>query len=547
MPPAARNAGRRPALLQSLAALAVLFLAGCVTKPKPPAKPEPPVAAELPPPTPREFRGVWVATVNNIDWPSKRGLPVAQQRAEIVAILDRAKALNLNAVVFQVRPAADALYASSLEPWSEYLTGKQGQSPGYDPLAVWIAEAHRRGLELHAWFNPYRARHNEAKSPLAKSHIANTHPRAVKKYGELLWMDPGESFAAERTLAVIRDVVRRYDVDGVHIDDYFYPYPIAKPLPPKAPKDAKPDEIDFPDDPAWGRYRKAGGKLARADWRRQNVDQLVEKIHAAVHAEKPWVKFGISPFGLGRPDRRPAGIKGFSQYDKLYADVELWLAHGWLDYFVPQLYWPSTAKEQSFSALLDYWVAQNRAGRNLYAGLFTSAISDEKKWSPNDIAQQIALTRQRANAGATGHVHFSSVALMENRKGIAQKLAPLYAAPALVPASPWLGTKAPAAPTLTLAGAREVKIAAASDAALFVVWRRSGPQWRLTVQPARDVTIELSPGDEAVAVSAVNRLGNESPRASLTLDSAGRANRPDEPRSANGSAGTPRPTGKKSR
>jgi uncharacterized lipoprotein YddW (UPF0748 family) len=495
----------------------------------------------LAPPTPREFRGVWVATVNNIDWPSKRGLTAAQQRAEIITILDRAKALNLNAVIFQVRPAADALYASALEPWSEYLTGTQGKSPGYDPLAVWIAEAHKRGLELHAWFNPYRARHNEAKSPLAKSHLAKTHPSAVKKYGDLLWMDPAEPVAAERTLAVIRDVVHRYDVDGVHIDDYFYPYPITKPLPPKAPKDAKPDEIDFPDDSAWWRYRKDGGKLARADWRRENVDQLVEKIHAAVHAEKPWVKFGVSPFGLGRPDRRPAGIKGFSQYDKLYADVELWLARGWLDYFVPQLYWPMTAKEQSFPALLDYWIAQNRLGRGLYAGLFTSAISDEKKWSPNDIAQQIALTRARS--GASGHVHFSSVALVENRKGIAQKLAPLYALPALVPAAPWLGTKAPAAPLLKRDAGRIVDVTVAPDAQLLAVWQRTGELWHFSVQPARDTTITLIPESQAIVVSAVNRLGNEGPRVTLTLSNvAGGANRPDKPRSTNGSAGTPRPT-----
>jgi len=500
-----------------LAALGVLALAGCATKPTPPVRPQLPVAEEAPP-APREFRGVWVATVNNIDWPSKKGLPAAQQRAEIAAILDRAKALNLNAVVFQVRPAADALYKSELEPWSEYLTGTQGKSPGYDPLAVWIEEAHRRGLELHAWFNPYRARHSEAKSPLAKSHIAKAHPRAVKKYGELLWMDPGEPFAAERTLAVIRDVVRRYDIDGVHIDDYFYPYPITKPLPPKAPKDAKPEEIDFPDDPAWQAYRKAGGKLARVDWRRQNVDQLVEKIHAAVHAEKPWVQFGISPFGLGRPDRRPAGIKGFSQYDKLYADVELWLERGWLDYFVPQLYWPLASKEQSFPILLDTWLAQNRAGRHVYAGLFTSAISDEKKWSPADITQQVALTRARPGAG--GHVHFSAVALMDNRKGIVEKLAPLYAVPALVPASPWLGTKAPAAPVLALAAANQVRITATPDATLFAIWTRRGTQWSFAVQPARRTTLALAPGVDAVVVSAVNRLGNEGPRASFVPPAA---------------------------
>jgi uncharacterized lipoprotein YddW (UPF0748 family) len=523
-----------------LAALGILFLAGCATKPQPPAQPAtPPVAEELAPPAPREFRGVWVATVANIDWPSKKGLTATQQRAEIKTILDRAQALNLNAVIFQVRPAADAFYKSDLEPWSEYLTGTQGKSPGYDPLEVWIEEAHKRGLELHAWFNPYRARHHEAKSPLAKSHIAHTHPPAVKKYGEYLWMDPGEPFAAERTLAVIRDVVRRYDLDGVHIDDYFYPYPITKPLPTNAPKDAKSEEIDFPDDPAWQAYRQAGGKLARVDWRRQNVDQLVEKIYAAVHTEKPWVQFGVSPFGLGRPDRRPAGIKGFSQYDKLYADVELWLERGWLDYFVPQLYWPLASKEQSFPVLLDYWIAQNRAGRAIYAGLFTSAIGDEKKWSPSDITQQIELTRARP--GAAGHVHFSSIALTTDRKGIAQKLAPFYATPALVPAATWLGTKAPAAPTLTLTRERRVKVHAASDATLLAIWRRSGTHWRFAVQSARYATLEMAPNDEAVVVSAVNRLGNEGPRVSLPLPATpGRANRPDEPRSKDGSAGTPR-------
>jgi uncharacterized lipoprotein YddW (UPF0748 family) len=502
-----------PRLRRLLAPFGVLLLAGCATKPTPPVKP--PVVEETAPAVPREFRGVWVATVNNIDWPSKKSLTVAQQRAEIAAILNRAKALNLNAVIFQVRPAADAFYDSKLEPWSEYLTGTQGKSPGYDPLAVWIDEAHKRGLELHAWFNPYRARHNEAKSPLAKTHLAKTNPDVVKKYGDLLWMDPGETLAAERTLAVIRDVVRRYDVDGVHIDDYFYPYPIAKPLPPKAPKDAKPDEIEFPDEPSWQRYRKTGGQLTRADWRRQNVDQLVEKIYAAVHAEKPWVKFGVSPFGLGRPDRRPPGIKGFSQFDKLYADVELWLERGWLDYLVPQLYWPLTNKEQSFPALLDSWIAQNRAGRAIYAGLFTSAISDEKKWSPNDITQQITLTRARPGAG--GHVHFSAVALMDDRKGITQKLAPLYATPALPPATSWLGTSTPLAPTLELNGARRIKITATSDAALFAVWQRAGKEWKLSLQSARYNLADLAPETEAVVVSAINRLGLEGARATLAV------------------------------
>lgn len=516
---ATRSDGRsKTAPLQRCAAAATvavaLFLSGCGTTGVTP----PPVAAEprgamldAPPPAPREFRGVWVATVNNIDWPSKRGLTAEQQRAEIVAILDRAQAINLNAVVFQVRPAADALYASELEPWSEYLTGTQGQSPGYDPLAVWIDEAHRRGLELHAWFNPYRARHHEAKSPLADSHVNLTNPDVVKRYGELLWMDPGEAFAAERTLAVIRDVVKRYDVDGVHIDDYFYPYPVQKPLPPGAPKDTPREDIDFPDGPAWQRYVAGGGKLNRADWRRDNVNRLVQRIHDAVHAEKPWVKFGVSPFGIPRPDRRSGAIAGFSQFDKIFADAELWFERGWLDYFAPQLYWPIDQKAQAYPALLDYWVKQNAAARHLWPGLFTSKIDDsDKSWPSSEILAQVALTRTRA--GATGHIHFSAVALVQDRKAIATNLAALYATPALVPASPWMKLPAPAAPKLVRAG-DTVKVEGLDASAVqLAVWRREGGGWRFSIHAAAPATL---PAAEAMCVSAVNRAGVESPRTML--------------------------------
>lgn len=505
--------------LRFISALGLILLAGCATKPEPKEKsPTTPATAtgsdENPPAAPREFRGVWVATVNNIDWPSKKGLSASKQRAEIKAILDRVRDQKLNAVIFQVRPAADALYASQLEPWSEYLTGQQGKPPGYDPLAVWIEEAHARGIELHAWLNPYRARHKTATSPLAKNHIAKTNPAVVKSYDGYLWMDPGEEIAAERTLAVVRDIVRRYDVDGVHIDDYFYPYPVEKPLPANAKKDTKAEEINFPDDPAWEAYVKSGGKLSRVDWRRQNVDHLVEKMYAAIHAEKSWVKFGVSPFGLGRPDRRPAGVKGFSQYDKLYADVELWLERGWLDYFVPQLYWPLASKEQPFPVLLDYWIKQNRAGRAIYAGLFTSAVSDEKKWMPDDIVGQIAITRTRP--GAAGHVHFSAVALMDNRKNIAGKLAPFYTTAALPPASPWLSSSTPAVPKLENTRG-QITATASSDAVLLAIWQRTGKDWHFSTQSARYNIIRAAPDAEAIVVSAVNRLGVEGPRAALKL------------------------------
>lgn len=374
-----------------------------------------------------------------------------------------------------------------------------------------MREAHARGLELHAWFNPYRARHPEAKSPLADTHVNRTNPEVVKRYGELLWMDPGETFAAERTLAVIRDVVRRYDIDGVHIDDYFYPYPIQRPLPPGAPKDAPREEVDFPDDAAWQRYLASGGRLARADWRRDNVNRLVQRIHEGVHAEKPWVKFGISPFGIARADRRPPGVTGFNQFEKLFADAELWFERGWCDYFTPQLYWPIDQKGQAYVTLLDYWTTQNKSGRHFWPGLFTSKIDDtEKSWPSSEILAQVALTRTRA--GATGHVHFSAIALTQDRKAIATNLAALYATPALVPASPWMNLPAPAAPKLVRDGDTVKVDGVDANAVRLAVWRRENGAWRFSIHPATQATLSAA---DALFVSAVNRAGVESPRTML--------------------------------
>jgi len=511
-----------------LAAVALTLLAACTTVSTSR------VSAGSPPPAPREFRAAWVATVANIDWPSRPGLSVAQQRTEMLALLDRARELHLNAIILQVRPAADALYASRLEPWSEYLTGAQGRAPddpGYDPLREWIAESHRRGLELHAWFNPYRARHSSAKSPLAPTHLANTHPEAVKPYGDLLWMDPAEPAAAKQTLAVIRDVVRRYDVDGVHLDDYFYPYPIKDPGSTATPA----ANLDFPDDPAWQRYLAADGKLSRAEWRRENINRLVAEIYRSIHAIKPWVRFGVSPFGLGRPELRPPGIAGFSQYDSLYADVELWLQRGWVDYLAPQLYWPIDQKAQAFATLLAYWSAQNTAGRHLWPGLYTSAvISTTKSWKPDELLNQISLVR--AHTADAGHIHFSMIALQRDGQGFSTRLrSDLYAAPALVPATPWLRSSAFAPRTPQLArgknsdGSPALRLTIGTHAwslrqppALFAVWKRYGSLWKISVLPAADATIDLAPDPalgavSSVVVSSIDRLGVESARVTFDL------------------------------
>ncbi len=509
-----------------LAALAAALLSACSNVPAPgplptmapdlpaaqpvlqgPAALPSPLEAHVsaPPAAPREFRAAWVSTVANIDWPSRNNLTVIQQQTEALAILDRAKAMHLNAIVLQVRPSADALYASRIEPWSEYLTGQQGQAPQpwYDPLAFWVNHAHARGLELHAWFNPYRARHSAAKSSLAREHIANTDPALVKSVGKFLWMDPGEEGAARRTLDVILDVVRRYDIDGVHIDDYFYPYPAD------AVDAADPNvEVDFPDQASWHRYQQGGGKLDRASWRRNNVSRLIEAMYNGVHKEKPWVRVGISPFGIGRPDRRPAGIAGFSQYDKLYADAEQWLEKGWLDYLAPQLYWPIAQAPQAYDVLLDYWLGQNRMGRHIWPGMFTSKV--DKGFDKDEIVQQIGVTRSRA--GATGHLHFSMAALM---KGIGDNIQNrAYDSAALVPATPWLGTQRPPLPSVSIgqAGSGKLLNFSGKDAALFAVWSLQNGSWRFATVSALRPSLQLPESASAIVVSSVDRLGNESER-----------------------------------
>jgi uncharacterized lipoprotein YddW (UPF0748 family) len=464
-----------------------------------------------PPALPREFRAAWVATVAHIDWPSRPGLSSAEQRTELNTLLDRAVDIGLNALVLQVRPAADAIYPSDLEPWSEYLTGASGRAPdsAWDPLAEWVEGAHRRGLELHAWFNPYRARHPSATSEPAASHVANTDPAIVKTYGDWLWMDPGEARAAQRMVDVVLDVLRRYDIDGVHIDDYFYPYPVT---------DAQGIERPFPDEPSWQAYVDGGGRLDRADWRRDNVNRLIERLTREIHAVKPWVRFGISPFGLPRPDRRPAGISGFSQYDKLYADVEHWWQQGWMDYLAPQLYWPINQEAQAFAVLLEVWRAGNGRGRHLWPGLFTSRLGAERNaYRADEVLAQVERTRLPP-AVDNGHLHFSIAALLQNRDGIAERLrAGPYAQPALTPATPWLAEPPPDPPGAdwqALADGRLALWPRQRDGAPLrqaVLWQRLDEvwQWQALPMPAAQPFVPHA-GADRLLLLGIGRSGLES-------------------------------------
>ena len=468
-------------------------------------------AAQAPQPVDREFRAVWVATVGNIDWPSKQGLSTWEQQRELLAILDRVVALNMNAVVFHIRPGADALYASPYEPWSQYITGRQGRGPEppWDPLAFAVEQAHKRGLELHAWFNPYRAAYNRD-TAIARTHIAKTKPKLVRQYGRFLWMDPGDPEVRRRSLRAIVDVVKRYDVDGVHIDDYFYPYP---------ENDASGKRMDFPDSETYARYVASGGKLAKDDWRRSNVDKLIEAMYKGVHAAKPWVRVGISPFGIWRPGN-PAQIKGFDAYAEIYADSKKWLQNGWADYFVPQLYWPIAPPDQSFPVLYDWWLSQNTKHRHMWPGLATYRISEtgQRRITSQEIVAEIDTMRARNTS--LGHIHFNMTALMKGPDSLNERLLSRYAFPALVPASPWLGAKAPGAPS-----ARIVHDTATGDLVMRLTPAQGGGErvWLWTVRSyANDRWVnEVLPGwlrahrlaesaTSRAVVTAVSRTGVES-------------------------------------
>lgn len=469
-------------------------------------------AADVPPAPRREFRGLWVATVNNVDWPSRPGLTTQQQQSELIAILDGAVALRLNAIILQVRPDCDALYESEIEPWSEYLTGTMGHAPFpyYDPLDFAVREAHKRGLELHAWINPFRVRSLDHKGAVAHDFITHRHPEMVRRYGHYLWLDPALAETRAYTLSVIKDIVHRYDIDGFHLDDYFYPYR----------EKANNKDIDFPDSAAWARYRAEGGKLARNDWRRHNIDQFVEAAYTLIKREKPWVKFGVSPFGIWRP-QNPPQVKGLDAYDVLFADSRQWLQRGWLDYLAPQLYWPMDAKDQSFSALLKWWTEQNPLRRHLWPGM---KIGDWRGLRDADSAREVAREIQaiRTEPGAAGLILWHARPLLQNLGGVASALSrDINAEPALVPASPWLDSTSPPPPRLNvkIEGDKvrlDWKSGSDRDPWQWVLEKKVGEHWLTEIYPGSVTgTFFIAPEAKfrpsAMALAAVDRCGALSP------------------------------------
>ncbi|MDB4874783.1 MAG: hypothetical protein JWM41_1229 [Gemmatimonadetes bacterium] len=490
----------------------------------------PPLPLVAPPPVPREFRAAWATPIWDRgfrDWPSKAGLSPDEQRAELRQMLDKSAAAGLNAVILHVRIAGDALYPTPLAPWSAFLSEKQGEAPkpAYDPLAYAVAEAHARGLQLHAWFNPFRAMMPPVTGKAAATHVTRTHPEWIRKYGTQVWIDPGEPAARKLVLETLLDVAKRYDVDGIHIDDYFYPYREARTVTRRVrgKRVRSREDIPFPDDKTWKKYGKAEGFTDRDAWRRANINDFVEQLYKQVKAVKPAMLVGISPFGIWRPGN-PRGITGLDSYSEIYADSKKWLAEGWLDYLVPQLYWEVGSTQDRFRVLDAWWRSVNPHDRHVWPGLYTSHVYyGRDAWPKGAIREQIMSIRDSriGSPDVPGHVHFRLGALFaENNRLAADLLSAAYSERAIVPAFPWLGAAVPAPPVVTVTkllhadGPSSLTIAS-GDATRVRWWliqtRGRDGRWTTTMRIAADAKFAsnmLGTADpDEVAVTSISTTG----------------------------------------
>jgi len=498
------------------------------------AAPDPASGRSTPPADPaapkHEMRGMWIASVVNIDWPSAPGLSAAAQEAELVALYDLAVARGMNTVVLQVRPTADAFWASPYEPWSEYLTGTQGQDPGYDPLGFAVHAAHERNLSLHAWFNPYRVSMDTDVDALVPTHPARLHPDWVLPYGGKLYYNPGVPAARRFCVTAILDAVERYDLDGVHFDDYFYPYPVVGET--------------FADDDTFAAY--GSGFADKASWRRQNIDTLIRELVGGIRRAKPKVQFGVSPFAVWRniaTDPRGSDTKAGAQtYDDLCADTRRWVREEWIDYIAAQVYWAIGLPVADYAKIVDWWARQLRESGSrvrLYIGEATykvGASTQSPAWNndPSELSNHLALDREYPEVA--GNIFFSAVSVRADALGATTLLQhDRYQHPALVPTMRWLDRRAPQpvgdVRATAVAGALQITwTVRAHDARGYAVYRFDGigdpsasdyadathlvasvaaPTGTHTVSwtdtgadPARRCTY---------AVRAVDALGNESP------------------------------------
>ncbi|GAA2439954.1 family 10 glycosylhydrolase [Actinomadura vinacea] len=496
----------RPGILtnSAAAALAAAALTACLPAiggtdaeqaPPPGAKGE---CAAIKPPgdsRARQLRGMWIATVAGIDWPkdAARGSRERQQ-ADFRKLLDTAQAMNLNAVFVQIRPNSDAFYRSPYEPWSQWITGTPGKDPGYDVLDFMLKEARKRNLEFHAWFNPYRISRQDDLNKLAPNSPARQHPDWVRKYGKGLWYDPGLPQVRDLATKAVLDVVRKYDIDAVHFDDYFYPYPEGG--------------ADYPDQAAYKAYGKGASK---ADWRRQNVDTLVRSLSQKIHDAKPWVRFGISPFGVWRNKTTdPAGspTKALQSYDDQYADTRKWIKEGWVDYITPQLYWPIGDARADYAGLVDWWADQvEGTDVELTIGQAAYRVGEDAVWrKPDELSRHLTLNRR--HPAVRGDVYFSASSLAANKHGFAQRLrADHYSRPAIPPQAKGRGGRAPAA-------VREVRATAESQGkGVRVQWRPAKGAAAYAVYRVEGGKPGCAPVDPGTLVAAVRGGGVIDPAA----------------------------------
>lgn len=447
----------------------------------------------------REMRAVWIATVDNIDWPSKSCLSVDEQKRELITHLDQHKRNGMNTVIFQIRPATDAFYNSPYEPWSQWLTGEQGKAPDpmYDPLQFAIEECHKRSMELHAWMNPYRAVFVYENAETAPNHITNTRPELFLKYGKHMYFNPGLPETRNYVSKIVGDVVRRYDVDAIHFDDYFYPYKIKG--------EAFPDAESF---------KEYGGKFYPGqidDWRRENVNLVIKQINDTIKSIKPWMPFGISPFGVWRNksvDKSGSRTQaGQTNYDDLYADVLLWLQNDWIDYVAPQIYWHIGKKVANYKVIAKWW-NKNSYGKPCYIGQGVYRLNSEssiKSWhSADEIIRQINLNRRLK--AVDGSMFFSAKNFVENRQGINDALInEVYQTPSLHLQNPLFVGQIPGKPELNVDGAKLIWTKQ-KHAQYYVVYQFSGKSKKVfCITSSNEMKLEQHQFKYEYAVSAVNR------------------------------------------
>ncbi len=495
---------RMPTRLLPLGLLWMLVACGDSGTPPPegPDTPLPPEPERVTVGHARELRGVWVSTVLRLDWPPAEGMTPEAGRASLDSLVDEMAGLGLNALFFQVRPESDALYASTLEPWSRFLSGTQGTDPGWDPLEHLVNAAHARGLEVHAWVNPYRALMSTT-VVAAPDHVSQRLPAAAVTYNKAVVMNPGEPEVRQHVKAVVKDLLGRYDVDGLIFDDYFYPYPDAQQTP-------------FPDTATYERYRATGGTLEKGDWRRENVNVLIREVMATIVSEHPHVRFGVSPFGIWKSG---VPVPGLDAYSAISCDAVTWMNQGWVDYLAPQLYWRETSA-QSYSKLSSWWANGLVGGRHLFPAHAVHHLTSAQDWPLAELEAQVAFTRTLRGLGALGDIHFRSMFLSNDGKGVKALFRDtLYAKPALPPLVPRMGAALiPPEPVVAQEGLT-VRVSSPQPPAVrfHLLYREATPgEWELVrVAGGAEARFEVSSG--SWAVSAVGRGGAESQGVRFTV------------------------------